>query len=163
MKHVIDKEIKEKIKQIPFFESCGDNISYSFEHQRVVSWDEASVFFCSDNWEYETAEKANELSDYLFKNNFKIYQNWNDYVDDAKYFIECKLKREMEIFCSKKSLDAIFLDCVNWDILHVIMYLQYAKLVGRNLPNFYGYIYEIYSSGHYPCDFDNDNNLFIII
>lgn len=166
MSKQLSEEIKERINNINFFKNCNSDVCIEFDFviRRVNDWAEAESFFSSDEWEGVTLEFRNELTEYIHGKNKNIYNYWNEYAGDGREFIAENIEHSLSAYQVNNNLDPVFLDCVNWDLLNSMLYLQYSNVL-TELPDFYNKLLMVYEAGHYPCGWEGDymkGNLIII-
>lgn len=165
MTQIISGEVKERFRKIDFFRNCGTGLALSFPVKRVSDWGDASHYFCDAGWENTTLEASNELAEYLRKNFIEQYRYWNDYAEAGRAFISGELLARIELWQSNKNLDSVFIDCVQWDLLHAILFQQYKAELSSDLPNFYEKLLNVYEEGGYPCGWSGTypNGVLVII
>lgn len=97
------------------------------------------------------------MSEYLSLHGMEHYRNWNAYAEAGRSFIRGEISELIEERRKREDLDDVFVDCVEWDLLHSFIYDHYkigAGVVDGELPDFYGRILEVYEKGHFPCGWE---------
>ena len=160
---LLNSDFLDRLNKINWFSNCGqDNISK--QCQLITSKTECVDYFEAPGWEELTLEASNKLSEYLDANYNTEYQEWNEFADAGRQFIKQKLEPKFIIFKENNSFSDVFVDCVKWDILHIIIYFQYNDLFKDAFP-FYSEIFNFYETGHFPCGWVGDewpNGKFVV-
>jgi len=167
MKSEIDQNIIDRIANIPFFQNCGVKHNTSEFHHGIVcidSWSEAEQYFTHSDWEEITLEFRNQLTEHIQRSDSNIYKLWNQYAKSARKYIGDFIEPHLVKFQYLKGIDSTFIDCVKWDILNSMLYLQYAEHLS-DLPGFYKVVLTVYEAGHFPCGWKGEfsNGRLIII
>ena len=152
----IDEVIKQRIKDINWFNNCGNKVTVEIsENFRYVnSWEEAKSNYRKEGWEEKTLEAQNELTVFLYKNYKTEYLKWNTITKEAKKFIEKDILPILMAIKEENELDNTFINCVKYDILGAIMEYSFTKCKGR--PSFFFELLNIYESGNFPCGYENN-------
>ncbi len=152
----MDIEMITKLKSIEWFSNVGNPVNitlYNHEIEFVASWSEAQEHYIQASWEEKTLEARNELTVFLFNKYKDKYSKWNTITKEAKPVIEEILSPKIKMIESENSLDAVFADCVKWDVLSAVMENEFKECKG--VPSFFTKLLEIYEKGHFPCGWDS--------
>lgn len=142
----IDETVKEKFRMINILGEWGAVIDLDF-HINVVVPNEVVKYLNNSDWENITLDKANQLrQEVLIKDKDVFCLLWNKYSADARNFVKSELIGNISL---KFSQDVV--DCVRWDLIHLVLYFQYKLLLNINIISFYEEKFLIYREGHFPC------------
>jgi hypothetical protein len=127
---------------------CNVGVRDTNEADILSSWPEAIESCGSLEWENLCLEAANQYRERLVERSPERFEAWNDIVDMIKpaaiALVKVKTKRVIE----EHNLPKVFLDTVNWDIVHLCMEAEFADVYP---PVFYASQAYWYMEGHFPC------------
>ena len=139
----------ERLRAARFFERVG---ACEVGAVRVVSsWEDAVLSAVSVEWQYLQLEAANILRERLAATSQEKFREWNGIVKMLRpVAIELAASKVATVELSDKLRKPV-LDCVSWDILHVLMEAEYSDIQGSGYyaSNAYWYV-----TGHFPCGWD---------
>lgn len=144
--------ILEELRSIDWLKAFGQLLESKYAVAQNKQ--ECIRYYESEEWENTTLEAGNAISSFLNTNYQNDYQKWNEYANDARQFIEKELVPVLLKIKNKNQLSDIFIDCLKWDIVHIIIEYQYKDLLGEN-QRFFEKLFNVYKSGHFPCGWTN--------
>lgn len=149
----VDIETISTIKSINWFANCGAKFTTksNLDLLQVKNWAEAKLYYENPRWEETTLAARNELTSYLHKKCSGKYNDWNNLTGKAKVFLQEEIIPIIAQFEQQNKLNAVFIDCVRWDLLGVLMEKSYKEC---KPPKFYSLLLSIYIEGHFPCGWD---------
>jgi hypothetical protein len=136
----------EKLYQAQWFRYVG--IRDTEVAEVLNSWKEAIKSCRSLAWENLCLEAANGYCEKLARQSPERFEKWNDIVDEIKPVTQALVREKTEEVVEANELPEIFLNCVDWDILHLCMEAEYADVCP---PGFFAGQAYWYVSGHFPC------------
>lgn len=150
----INNEITERIKSINWFVNCGKPLerTISFNIHYINNSVEVVSLYKNTKWEDTVLEARNELTSFLHQKYINKYCEWNRLVREAKEFIKREVTPIIQEYVYSNNYDEIFINCVEWDILNVIMEYTYSEC--KNRPTFFLELLTIYESGNFPCGWE---------
>jgi len=114
----------------------------------LSSWDEAIQSCSSIEWENLCLEAANQYCLRLVERSPERWEKWNEIVSEVKPIAEALVREKTKQVIDANNLPKVFLDTVNWDIVHLLMESEYADVYP---PGFYASQAYWYVKGHFPC------------
>jgi hypothetical protein len=136
----------EKLRQVEWFRNVGVKDTDSAEV--LNSWVEAIEHCSSLEWENLCQEAVNQYLARLQERSPDEYRRWNDVVASVRPIALSFVREKTSDVIAKNKLPKVFLDTVNWDILHLCMEGEFADVYP---PGFYASQAYWYASGHFPC------------
>lgn len=121
------------------------------DSERVVfvsSWDEAIKSCQDEKWMDLCQEAANQYRTRLVERNMERFRAWNERVREIKSVTVPLVIRKTQKVVTSNQLPKLFVDAVQWDILHLCMEAEYADVFP---PGFYASQAYWYANGHFPC------------
>ena len=108
-----------------------------------------AVLSCSnEEWDALTQEAANQYTSKLMQADAQQFKKWNVLVQEVKEAtVPLVLKKTLAVV-EANNLPKVFIDTVQWDILHLCMEAEYAEIIP---PGFYASQAYWYTRGHFPC------------
>ncbi|WP_336944398.1 hypothetical protein [Acinetobacter modestus] len=141
----IDETIKERFKRLEFLSAWGKVNTLSF-YVDSITINRVNHYLSENEWENVTIDAANQLSAEVLNKNREIFSLWNQYASDAREFVKNELIGSVSLNFSKD-----IVDCIRWDIIHLVLYSQYRFSLNIDIIPFYEKMFLIYESGHFPC------------
>jgi hypothetical protein len=117
----------------------------------LKSWNEAIESCSSEEWEWLCLEAANQYRERLVERNLERYALWNNLVDELKPITMPLVLRKTAAVIAANNLPQVFLNTVQWDILHLCMEAEYADVFPAG---YYASQAYWYMQGHFPCGWD---------
>ena len=114
----------------------------------LSSWDEAIASCASLDWENLGLEAANQYRERLLERDRGAMATWNATVKLVKPAALALVREKTSAIIEANQLPKIFLNNVNWDIVHLLMECEYAE---THPPWFYASKAYWYLNGHFPC------------
>jgi hypothetical protein len=114
----------------------------------LSSWDEAIQHCGSAEWEHLLQEAANQYRERLVEAAADALSSWNARVAKVKALTTPIVDVKTAGVAAANRLPRVFVDTVQWDILHVCMEAEYADVFP---PGFYASQAFWYVRGHFPC------------
>jgi hypothetical protein len=150
----MDDAFATELKSIDWLSRCGSKSAQSLACNLPVVYAadrvEAESLCLSQEWEDETLEASNRLTEFLDQNDRASYQRWNAIVEDAKKCAVAPLGSSIwtpRIRALGFNQDLIH--SLNWDITGAAVEHAYSFVPGR--PTFFLDLLGIYKSGWLPC------------
>jgi len=112
------------------------------------SWGEAVDSCSSAEWEDLCLEAANQYRERLQAKSPAEFARWNDVVDEVKPAVQALVRDKTRRVVADNDLPRVFIDTVDWDILHLCMEAEFAETYP---PGFYASQACWYLKGHFPC------------
>lgn len=135
-----------KLEKVQWFRAVGQKDT---EGAVVLSsWEEAIRSCSSDDWQDLLLEAANRYCEQLVVHSKERFRQWNTIVDELKPVVVSLVARKTKQVVRANQLPQVFVDTVNWDILHLVMEAEYADVYP---PGFYASQAYWYVQGHFPC------------
>jgi hypothetical protein len=119
----------------------------------LSSWGEAIESCQSPQWEYLCLEAANQYRERLLETAPAAFSRWNDTVIAVKPVTEPLVREKAAAVAEQFSLPKVFLDTVEWDILHLCMEAEFSDFVK---PGWYASQSYYYANGHFPCGWEGE-------
>lgn len=136
----------EKLRQAKWFRCVG---VHDTEAAKVLSsWYEAIESCSSPDWEELCMEAANQYRERLAERSPEQFRRWNEIVLEIKPRVQVLVLEKTKQVLEENDLSKVFVDTVNWDILHVSMEAEYAEIYP---PGFFASQAHWYTKGHFPC------------
>lgn len=114
----------------------------------LTSWDEAVTSCSSAEWEDLCMEAANQYRERLLERGFSNLSRWNEVAALVKPLAKALVREKTETIVATHGLPKVFIDTVEWDIIHLAMEAEYADVVA---PGFYASQGYWYAEGRFPC------------
>lgn len=114
----------------------------------LPGWDEAIASCESTEWENLLLEAANQYRERLARRSPSEFAKWNARVERLKTLTIPLVLDKTSGIVDANGLPQVFVDTVQWDILHVCMEAEYADVFP---PGFYASQAFWYVRGHFPC------------
>ena len=114
----------------------------------VSSWSEAIRSCSAPEWEGLLLEAANQYRERLQERSPDELASWNARVRIVKEATIPLVEKKVRKVARTNDLPQVFLDTVNWDILHICMEAEFAHV---HPPGFYASQAYWYVKGHFPC------------
>jgi len=123
-------------------------------HAKVLfSWDEAIESCRSIEWENLCLEAANQYCERLAEASPGTFSRWNEVVEMVKPAALDLVREKASTVVAQFSLPPVFIDTVNWDILHVCLEAEFADVIP---PGYYASQAYWYVVGHFPCGWEGE-------
>jgi hypothetical protein len=119
----------------------------------LSSWREAVAHCGSTTWQDTILEARNQYCERLAERSQARFNQWNEIVVPLKALTMPLVVRKTADVCSRHQLPKVFVDTVQWDILHVCMEAEYADVYP---PGFYASQAYWYVKGHFPCGWQGE-------
>lgn len=158
----LNRDTLDRLLQINWFTSLGDKTKISTNHDILFVEDKdiAKQLCENPDWENTTLDAANNVRIYLqnkFKNN---HPNWNSLAKEARPFVIDRLIPKILNTPAAKTMGDLFIECVRWDLIHILIVDAYRKQYREN--EFYKDQLTIYEAGHFPCGFNHETASFYV-
>jgi hypothetical protein len=127
---------------------CCVGIRDATAAETLSSWSQAVKHCSSTNWENLCLEAANQYRRRLSERSPELLLRWNSIVDEIKPTVLTLVEQKTKEVITENKLPKVFVDTVNWDILHLCMESEYADVYP---PGFYASQAYWYLKGHFPC------------
>ena len=114
----------------------------------LTSWSDAVESCSSQEWQDLCLEAANRYTEQLFARDPGRFNNWNIVAAEVKQVSVPLVKGKIAEVAQRYSLSKAFEDCVQWDIMHLLMEAEYADVFP---PGFFASQAYWYVKGHFPC------------
>lgn len=153
------------LNELDLFENCCSNNNFPFNVKKLFDWKHAEQYYCDPVWEDVTLEASNELSEYISVIDKALFKEWNCNMSKAKDIYNSKVKNSVELYQQQYNLNAIFIDCIEWDITHILFLDFLQNNLNSNFPVFFTHLRIVYELGHYPCGWEGSypNGTLIVI
>jgi hypothetical protein len=140
-----------EIEGVKWFSNVGrrDSDRVAF----LATWQEAVASCASEPWEELTQEAANQYTSRLAERDTERFNKWNEIVKEVKKLTVPLVLLKTEEVVQANKLPRVFVDTVQWDILHMCMEAEYADVFP---PGFYASQAHWYLRGHFPCGWQGD-------
>ena len=136
----------ERLRQEEWFRNVGVRDT---EAATVLgSWHDAIESCSSHEWEELCLEAVNQYRARLIERSPADYEKWNDVVVSVKPASQALVRERTQSVITRNNLPKVFLDTVDWDILHLCMEAEFADIYP---PGFYASQAYWYMKGHFPC------------
>ena len=123
-------------------------------HAKVLSsWDEAIESCRSVEWENLCLEAANQYCERLAEASPAIFSRWNEVVEMVRPAAVDLVREKASAVVAQFNLPPVFIDTVNWDILHVCLEAELADVI---TPGYYASQAYWYVVGHFPCGWEGE-------
>jgi len=96
---------------------------------------------------------SNEYRQRLAERSPERFRKWNEIVVEVKPFAQALVREKVESVVKEHDLPKVFVDTVDWDILHLCMEAEYADIYP---PGFYASQAYWYLNGHFPCGWEGE-------
>jgi hypothetical protein len=136
----------EKLRQAKWFRCVGLRDADSAEV--LSSWYEAIESCSSPEWEELCMEAANQYREKLAESSRERFSRWNEIALEIKPLAQALVQEKTQQAIEDNDLPKVFVDTVDWDILHICMEAEYADVYP---PGFFASQAYWYIKGHFPC------------
>lgn len=136
----------EKLRHVEWF--CNVGVQDIETAEVLNSWEEAVAYCSSLEWQNLCQEAVNQYRARLLERSLNDYRKWNDAVVAVKPAVMALVSEKSSRVVAENHLPKVFLDTVNWDILHLCMEGEFADTYP---PGFYASQSYWYAGGHFPC------------
>ncbi len=141
----------EELRKPQWFSHAGQ---HDTETAVVLSSWFAAVEYCSSpEWEDLCMLASNEYRQRLAERSPERFRKWNEIVVEVKPFAQALVREKVESVVKEHDLPKVFVDTVDWDILHLCMEAEYADIYP---PGFYASQAYWYLNGHFPCGWEGE-------
>ena len=114
----------------------------------LSSWVEAIESCAAPEWENLCLEAANQYRERLLERDRRALLTWNDTANSVRPVAQALVREKTRAVIEANQLPKVFLDTVDWDIVHLLMEAEYADIYP---PGFYASQAYWYTKGHFPC------------
>ena len=114
----------------------------------LSSWKEAVESCSSPEWEELCLEAANQYRGRLLGKSAIEFSKWNERVSAIRPITKALVREKTKDVITDHQLPKVFLNTVDWDILHLCMEAEYADVYP---PGFFASQAYWYMKGHFPC------------
>lgn len=158
----LNEDVLKKISNIKWFVNVGSDFSADINYGVIdINMISDAKRFCEHpDWENTTLNESNNMSSFLDGKFENKYLYWNSLAKEAKQFISSEINPKINDLQICKDIGSVFLDCVQWDLGHILMADAYKKYYRKN--EFYKDQLVIYEAGHFPCGFDHETASFYV-
>lgn len=139
----------DSLRKIEWFRNVG--VRDAQAATVLASWDEAIASCSSPEWEDLCLEAANQYRERLVERSPTEFARWNEVVQEVKPAAIALVREKTQDVVARNSLPKVFVDTVEWDILHLCMESEYADI---QQPGFYASQAYWYAQGHFPCGWE---------
>jgi hypothetical protein len=136
----------EKLRQVQWFRCVGVRDTEAAEV--LCSWREAIENCSSVEWENLCLQAANRYRERLVEHSPQRFEKWYDIALEIKPVTQALVREKTKDVIEANHLPPIFLNSVDWDILHLCMEAEYADVYR---PRFFAGQTYWYVKGHFPC------------
>ncbi len=140
------KAVLDRLGNIDWFSNIGVNDTE--EADILNNWQDAIDSCASIEWENLCLEAANRLRISIRARSASELQKWNDIVIAIRPDVLALISEKTSLFVKENDLPKVFVDTVEWDVLHYCMEEEYATVIP---PDFYAKQINWYMRGHFPC------------
>lgn len=148
----IDKEFKDRIEGIEWFENCGDydNLDLGFDVKIAKNKEIAIRSFNSLHWGNTCLDKRGDFTVFLFLNHGDDYDKWNEIVEEVndKYMVTID-KAILPAMKRNNLSEELFNEIHN--IICIEYMLNYYSEFGYNESDFWDKLLIIFENGYLPC------------
>jgi hypothetical protein len=150
MEMELDKDIFTSLRAIHWFSKCAEapDETLGFEAIWIPDWATATKSFTNPEWENTTLEARNALTTHFATKHAPAYQDWNRLVRESKPKLEDTVFASARRFQEENGLNQTFFNCVQWDVLGIVMEVTFKSC---RPPLFFAKLLTIYSHGRFPC------------
>ncbi len=141
----------EKLDRVEWFSSVG--VCDTQNAIVLSSWPEAVDHCSSLDWENLCLEAANQLRERILERSKERFNQWGEVAREVKPVAEALVQRKVAAVVREHQLPKVFVDTVNWDIVHLCMEAEYADVFP---PAFYASQAYWYVKGHFPCGWQGE-------
>lgn len=141
----------QELEHCDWFRAAGHRDADGVEI--LSSWFEAIESCSSPDWQDLLLETANRFREHLAERSMDRFRRWNEIVLAVKPITMALVAEKTRVVVLENDLPQVFLNTVNWDILHLCMESEYADVFP---PRFYASLAYWYVRGHFPCGWRGD-------
>lgn len=116
----------QELQQAEWFRNVGVRDSQGADV--LSSWDEAVESCASPDWEDLCLEAANQYRERLAEESRAELARWNDVVALVKPDAVSLVREKISSVVAAHQLPKVFIDTVEWDILHLLMECEFADV-----------------------------------
>ena len=117
----------------------------------VCSWKGAVESCATLDWENLCLERANDYRAIIHRKSWERLSKWNEIVVEVKKRSIPLVRRKIASVAIDHELPKVFVDTVEWDILHIAMTAEFADVATSD---FYAEQHRWYLEGRFPCGWD---------
>lgn len=136
----------ERLRGVEWFANVGRRDTDGADV--LATWDEAIEHCSSVEWENLCLEAANQYRERLVEASPSSFARWNEVVALVKPVSQALVREKTADVVAREGLPKVFLDTVDWDILHLCMEAEFSDV---REPGFYASQAYWYAAGHFPC------------
>jgi hypothetical protein len=136
----------DELDRAEWFAAVGRPVEGPFV--MVSSWDEATASCASPEWDALLLEAGNRYAEAVAKRSLERFNAWNEIAAEVRALTVPFVERKTRDVVARHALPGVFVDTVQWDILHVCMEAEYADVYP---PGFFASQAYWYVNGHFPC------------
>ena len=136
----------DKLQQSEWFRNVGVRDAESADV--LSSWQDAIESCGSVEWEELCQQAVDQYCARIQERSSAEYERWNEAVIAIKPTSQALVAEKTRDLISKEGLPKVFLDTVDWDILHICMEAEFSDVYP---PGFYASQAYWYVKGHFPC------------
>jgi hypothetical protein len=156
----LNPEIFKNMSEINWFNNCGmeppDDLP--FHIQRSIDISSAISTALDPDWQNAGTAAQGDLSGYLAGHHYDSYGgHWNNLSRKSHEIIKSEIMPKVEEALINISADEL-LDIVLLDLNRIAIHSIYKKHYKR-IPDFYERLLKVYKSGHLPCGWIGDFDL----
>lgn len=145
------EQMLDKLSAADWFVAVGQRLDAKVIH--VASWDEAIASCKAHGWECCQNEMLNLVRDGPCQKDRARYNQWNDIVRELKVRFMPIVNERCDRVVKANRLPKVFMDCVNWDVLGLLMECEYADLTDSRWFHTLG---DWFLRGRFPCGWDGE-------
>lgn len=139
----------DDLRRVTWFSSVG--VRDSDGVVVLASWEEAIASCAANEWENLLLEAANQYRTRLAERAPNEFSGWNARVERVKALTVPLVEEKTKDVVQAHSLPRVFVDTVQWDVLHLCMEAEYADVFP---PGFFASQAFWYVRGHFPCGWE---------
>jgi len=140
------KRALEQLREADWFVSVGNQDTNAAVV--VASWDAAIESCSADEWQDLLLEAANRYTEGLAARDLDRFRGWNERVKELRPITMALVAERTNDVVQHNRLPELFVQTVNWDILHLVLEAEFADLCP---PGFFSSQAYWYVRGHFPC------------
>ena len=141
------------LENLEWFQSVGRPIAGDVT--RVANWAAAVRHLGHHKWRKIELEWRNELTAWLSIRHRERFQEWNDLVTKLNPQFMPIVEANVDRVVADVTLRKAVRDAANWDILNLLMEVEYSDL---REPKYYAALGLVYFDGHFPCGWDSKHS-----
>jgi hypothetical protein len=155
-----DNEIYMKMNEIKWFVRCGMKPpnDLPFQLQQVTDVNIAIENALDPNWQDAGTAAQGELTGYLARTDYDVYgTSWNRLGDIIEEQIQKETMPKVNEALSRMAAENLS-NVVLLDLNRIALHSAYKKRF-KKVPDFYERLLKVYESGHLPCGWIGDLDL----